>query len=58
MIWQGKIFQYIYKKLEKKYDIIEKLLVKFDFWLDLMISNADDLSTIYPGKIISFKPGT
>lgn len=41
--------------LEKNFEVIEKLLLKFDYWLDLVVENVDDLGKLYPEKIVNFQ---
>lgn len=34
--------------------MINKFIVRFDFWLEMTINNADFVQKIYPGKVIDF----
>ncbi len=48
MIWKGGILNQVYEGIKDNFELIEKLLTKFDNWLDLAVKNADDLGKLYP----------
>lgn len=49
MIWNDReVFARVYEEL-KRNEHIRKFIVRFDFWLEMMIDNADFLQELYPG---------
>lgn len=54
MIWQGDLLKPVYEALRSNFDVINKFIVRFDFWLEMTINNADFIQQIYPGKVIDF----
>ncbi len=34
--------------------MINKFIVRFDFWLEMTINKADFIQQLYPGKVIDF----
>jgi hypothetical protein len=34
--------------------VINKFIVRFDFWLEMTINNANYIQKLYPGKVIDF----
>ncbi len=43
MIWQGDLLKPVYDAIENDFVNIQKNVVKFDYWLDIMIENADEI---------------
>lgn len=54
MIWQGDHLKPVYTSLKDNFDVITKFIVRFDFWLEMTIANADYVQALYPGKVIDF----
>ena len=54
MIWNDDILEPIYHALKTNFENINKFIVRFDFWLEMTINNADYLQNIYPGQIVDF----
>ena len=48
MIWNGNALSQVYEGINGDFELIEKLLVKLDNWLDMAVKNADDLGKLYP----------
>ncbi len=34
--------------------MISKFIVRFDFWLEMTILNADFVQVVYPGKVVDY----
>ncbi len=58
MIWQGNLLKPVYDTIANDFVSIQKNLVRFDYWLDMMIENADEIEKLYPGKVICFNSDT
>ena len=43
MIWNNNIFERVFIELDKNWTNISKFIVRFDFWLEMMIENTDFL---------------
>lgn len=54
MIWNSKELSKVYHELKRNFDVINKYIVRFDFWLEMMVKNADFLQDLYPGQISDF----
>ena len=54
MIWQGDLLKPVYNALKVNFEVINKFIVRFDFWLEMTINNADFVQKLYPGKVIDF----
>lgn len=54
IIWRGAHFSHIYSALKNNFEIITKFIVRFDFWLEMMVKNADFLQNLLPNKIRDF----
>lgn len=54
MIWQGDLLKPVYDALKENFEVINKFIVRFDFWLEMTINNADFVQKLYPGKVIDF----
>lgn len=54
MIWDSNAFEPIYKELKNNFDNITKYIVRFDYWLEMMILQADFLQDLYLGQIGDF----
>ena len=48
MIWNGSAFANIFNELKSNFENISKFIVRFDYWLEMMINNADFLQELYP----------
>lgn len=55
MIWQGNLLLPVYGFLKDNFDGINKYIVRFDYWLEMTISNADYLQELFPRMIVDFK---
>jgi hypothetical protein len=44
----------VYEALKENFEIISKFIVRFDFWLEMSIANADFVQVIYPGQVVDF----
>lgn len=54
IIWKDDIAQPVYEALKHNFQIINKYIVRFDFWLEMTINNADFLQEVFPGQIVDF----
>jgi hypothetical protein len=54
IIWRGAEFSKIYSVLKENFKIITKFIVRFDFWLEMMVKHADFLQNLLPNKISDF----
>jgi hypothetical protein len=54
MIWKGDLLKPVYEALKSNFEVINKFIVRFDFWLEMTIKNADFIQQIYPRKVIDF----
>jgi hypothetical protein len=54
MIWQGDHLKPVYEALKDNFDSVTKFIVRFDFWLEMTINNADYIQKLYPGVVIDF----
>lgn len=54
MIWEGNLLTPIYDALKENFENINKCIVRFDFWLEMTIENADYLQELYPGQVVDF----
>lgn len=54
MIWQDEKLKPVYLALKENFDSVNKFIVRFDFWLEMTIENADYLQQLYPRKVIDF----
>lgn len=57
MIWNSSKFEKIYGELKINFDKITKYIVRFDFWLEMMVKNADFLQDLYPNQILDYLKG-
>ena len=44
----------VYEALKSNFESITKFIVRFDFWLEMNIINADYVQALYPGVVIDF----
>ena len=54
MIWEGDLLEPVYEAVKDNFDVISKFIVRFDFWLEMTIVNADFMQVIYPGKVVDY----
>ena len=54
MIWNSKKFESIYLELKRNFEGITKFIVRFDFWLEMMIKNSDFLQDLYKDQIADY----
>ena len=54
MIWNDDILEPVYTALKSNFENINKFIVRFDFWLEMTIKNADFLQEVYPGQVVDF----
>jgi len=54
MIWKDDRMKPVYAALKDNFENINKFIVRFDFWLEMTIKNADYVQALYPGKVIDF----
>lgn len=54
MIWSGDNLKPVYESLKSNFDVITKFIVRFDFWLEMNIANADYIQVLYPRTVIDF----
>ena len=54
MIWKDDRLRPVYQALKDNFEVITKFIVRFDFWLEMNIANADFVQAIYPGTVIDF----
>lgn len=54
IIWNNNKVEAIYLELKKNFESITKYIVRFDFWLEMMVKNADFLQDIYPNQILDY----
>ena len=54
IIWNENIVEPIYLELKKNFEGITKFIVRFDFWLEMMVKNADFLQDLYPNQIADY----
>jgi hypothetical protein len=54
VVWNTNAFTPIYTELEKNFVNINKLIVRFDFWLEMVVANALFLDEIYPNQIVDY----
>jgi len=54
IIWNNSKFEAIYLELKKNFEAITKFIVRFDFWLEMMVKKADFLQDLYPNKIADY----
>lgn len=54
MIWEGDHMKPVYQTLKDNFDVITKFIVRFDFWLEMTVANADYIQALYPGVVIDF----
>ena len=54
MIWRGDILKKVYQNLKDNFDVITKFIVRFDFWLEMTVKNADFVQVLYPKVVIDF----
>lgn len=54
MIWNSAEMYPIYDELKKNYSNITKYVFRFDFWLEMMVKNADFLQNLYPSQISDY----
>jgi hypothetical protein len=54
MIWKDNTLQPIYEALKDNFENINKGIVRFDFWLEMTIHNADYVQALYPGQVVDF----
>jgi len=51
IIWNSKAFEPIYSELKRNVDNIHKYIVRFDFWLEMMVKNPSYLQDKYKGIV-------
>lgn len=44
----------VYEALRSNFDNIKKFIVRFDFWLEMNIKNADFLQDLFPTQISDY----
>ncbi|KRX07220.1 hypothetical protein PPERSA_00377 [Pseudocohnilembus persalinus] len=54
MIWDSSIMKPVYQVLKDNYDAITKYLNRFDFWLEMMIENAEFLNDKFTNNIADY----
>ena len=54
MIFSAGFGQIIYDTLQKYFQFLQKVIVRFDHFLEMMIQNADFLQTFFPKEILDF----
>lgn len=54
MIWKDDHLKPVYQALKENFEAVAKFIVRFDFWLEMTINNADYVQVLYPGKVIDF----
>lgn len=54
MIWKDNRLKPVYDALKDNFESVNKFIVRFDFWLEMTINNADYVQHLYPGKVIDF----
>ena len=54
MIWQDDQLAPVYQALKDNFEGVSKFIVRFDFWLEMTIENADYIQQLFPGKVIDF----
>ena len=54
LIWNNAKFEAIYLELKKNFEAITKFIVRFDFWLEMMVKNADFLQDLFPTQIADY----
>ncbi|CAD8098711.1 unnamed protein product [Paramecium primaurelia] len=55
VIWNNReVFKRIFTELDSNWKNIQKFIVRFDFWLEMIVENADFLQDIYPTQISDF----
>ena len=54
IIWNDDKMESIYLELKKNFESITKFIVRFDFWLEMMVKNADYLQDLYPNFIMDY----
>lgn len=54
IMWRGAHFSQIYSVLKSNFEVITKFIVRFDFWLEMMVNNSDFLQDLLPNKISDY----
>ena len=54
MIWHGGSMLPVYEALRSNFENIKKFIVRFDFWLEMNVHNADLLQDIFPTQISDY----
>lgn len=54
MIWKGDHLKPVYEVLKDNFESVTKFIVRFDFWLEMNIINADFVQALYPKVVIDF----
>jgi hypothetical protein len=54
MIWKGDNLRPVYEALKDNFESVTKFIVRFDFWLEMTINNADYMQVLYPRRVIDF----
>jgi hypothetical protein len=54
MIWNSEACEQIYKELKPIFNTLTKYVVRFDFWLEMMVENFQFLQDVYPDQISDF----
>ncbi len=54
MIWNSDLLEPVFYHLKENFKNINKFILRFDYWLEMMINDADFLQDLYPGKLGDF----
>ena len=54
MIWNDDILVPVYEALKENFEFINKFIVRFDFWLEMTIRNADYVQVLYPKQVVDY----
>jgi len=54
LLWNGDDFEPIYLELKKNFKVITKFIVRFDFWLEMMVRNPYYIQDYCPDQIVDY----
>lgn len=54
LMWNGDDFESIYLELKKNFDGITKFIVRFDYWLEMMVKNPYYIQDSYVTQIVDY----
>ena len=54
LLWRDDYFEPIYTCLKACYHELAKYIYRFDYWLEMMVQNAEFVQELFPGQVLDY----